>query len=215
MYGMVGRGEDLVLGPVLHDRPQVHHRHGVAEIAHHAQGVGDEQVRRALLLLQLEEQVDDRRLDGDVEARGGLVAEDQVGIARERPRDGDALLLPAAELIGVAIQELAPEVHGLQQDPRVRFSAFLRRKAGEPQGPHDGLADGLARVQRGARVLEHHLDALGHLPFSLPDGQRDVLLVEERVFPRWLPPARRSRAAACSFRSRSPRRVPGWTAAVW
>ena len=52
----------------------------------------------ALLRLQLDEQVEDRRLHRDVERRGRLVADDELRVAGERARDRDALLQAAREL---------------------------------------------------------------------------------------------------------------------
>ena len=48
--------------------------------------------------LQLDEQVEDRRLHRDVERRGRLVADDELRVARERAGDRDALLEAAGEL---------------------------------------------------------------------------------------------------------------------
>ena len=46
-------------------------------------------------------------LDLDVvEVRGGLVGEDQRRVEAERPRDGDALLLPAGQVTGVVMHAL-------------------------------------------------------------------------------------------------------------
>ena len=47
------------------------------------------------LALQVAEEVDDRRLHGDIERRHRLVADDEVGLHRQRPGDADALALPA------------------------------------------------------------------------------------------------------------------------
>ncbi len=57
--------------------------------------VADEQQREAELLLQVLQQVDDLRLDRDVERRDRLVADDQFGLRRECPGDADALALTA------------------------------------------------------------------------------------------------------------------------
>ena len=51
-----------------------------------------------LLGLQLDEQVEDRRLHRDVEGRGRLVADDELRVAGERAGDRDALLETAGEL---------------------------------------------------------------------------------------------------------------------
>ena len=54
---------------------------------------------------ELEEERHDRVAGGLVEVAGGLVGEDQAGAGGERPADGDALLLAAGELLGVAREE--------------------------------------------------------------------------------------------------------------
>ena len=56
----------------------------------------------AELVLELLEQVDDLRLHRDVERAHRLVADDEIGLHRERPRDADALPLPAGELVRIA-----------------------------------------------------------------------------------------------------------------
>ena len=56
---------------------------------------------RPSCVLQLLEQVDDLRLDRDVEGGHRLVGDDQLGLERERPGDADALALAAGELVRV------------------------------------------------------------------------------------------------------------------
>ena len=63
----------------------------------------DEQKREALLLLQVLHQVDDLRLDRDIERRDRLVCDDEAGIDRDRPRDADPLALAARELARIAV----------------------------------------------------------------------------------------------------------------
>ena len=86
------------------------------EVAHDAEVVRDEEVRDLALGLQLDEQVEDRGLHGDVERGGRLVADDEARLAGERARDRDALLLAARELAGGWAQSVAVgEAHGLDQ----------------------------------------------------------------------------------------------------
>ena len=70
----------------------------VGEVADHGEVVADEQVGDAAIPLQVEQEVENGGLDRDVQRRGRLVEDDQLGLAGERPRDGDALALPAREL---------------------------------------------------------------------------------------------------------------------
>ncbi len=90
--------EDDVGRPELHHAPEVEHGDAVGDVADDAEVVRDEDVGDAVLGLQLDEQVEDRGLDGDVERGGRLVADDELGVARERARDGHALLEAAGEL---------------------------------------------------------------------------------------------------------------------
>ncbi len=57
----------------------------------------------AELVLQVLEQVEDLRLDRDVERRDRLVADDQLRLERERAGDADPLALAARELVRVAV----------------------------------------------------------------------------------------------------------------
>src|SRR3954471_2454921 len=88
---------DRVRVALLDDLPEVHHRDPVAHPPDDSEIVGDEEVREPELLLQVLEQVEDLRLDRDVERRDGLVAHDQLRIQGECARDADALALPAGE----------------------------------------------------------------------------------------------------------------------
>ena len=87
----------------LDDPAEVHHRDPVADVADDRQVVGDEQVRQPEPALEPLEQVDDLRLDRDVEGADRLVGDDEVRVEGERPGDADALPLAARELVRVAL----------------------------------------------------------------------------------------------------------------
>ena len=74
----------------------------VTDMAHHGQVVRDEQIGQALLALQVLHDVEHLGLDGHVQRRRGLVADQELGLRGERARDGDALALAAGELVRVA-----------------------------------------------------------------------------------------------------------------
>ena len=61
----------------LDDATEIHDRHAGAEVSHDGQVVRDEQVRQLELLLEIPEQVEDLRLDRDVERRHRLVEDEQ------------------------------------------------------------------------------------------------------------------------------------------
>ena len=61
------------------------------------------------------EQVEDLRLDRDVERGDGLVGDDELRLQRERAGDPDALALAAGELVRVAVVVLGVEPDLLHQ----------------------------------------------------------------------------------------------------
>ncbi len=151
--------ERLLVGD-LDQLAQIHHRDAVADVLHHGEVVGDEQIGEAEALLQILQQVDDLRLDRDVERRHRLVADDQVGIDGERAGDADALALPAGELV-----RIAPGMFGQQADDFQQLAPARGARRGvadlvHPQRLGQDFADGHARIERGVGVLEDDL----HVP---------------------------------------------------
>ena len=82
---------------------------------HDRQVVGDEQVGQAEPVLQVEQQVDDLRLDRDVERRDRLVGDDQRRVERERAGDADALPLAAGEGVREAVHVGRRQLHQVEQ----------------------------------------------------------------------------------------------------
>ena len=93
---------EVVGGRELHDLAEVHDRDPVGDVPDDRQVVRDEEVGELEVALQLLHQVDDLRLDRDVERGHRLVADEEVGVQRERAREADPLPLAAGELVRVA-----------------------------------------------------------------------------------------------------------------
>ena len=152
--------DDLVHGADLDDAAGIQHRHTVAGLSDHAHVVRHQHHRRAVLFAQALEQGDDLRLDRDIERRGGLVGDDELGLGGQRQGDDDPLAHAAGELVRVLI------------DARFggRDTGFLQQMDGalaclgsaHRQVRLDGLGqlptDGVQRVERGQRVLEDGAD---------------------------------------------------------
>ena len=89
-------------------------------------------MRQAELPLQVLQQVDDLRLDRDVERGDRLVADDQVGLGGQSAGDADALALAAGELVRPAVDGVARQPHLVhqraQRAPRVRRRICARPK---------------------------------------------------------------------------------------
>ena len=93
--------------PALLDDPTLRHdAHPVGHLAHDAEVVGDEQQRHAVARLQRLQELQDLRLDGDVERRGRLVGDQQVGLVGERHGDHHPLALAARELVRIGVEAL-------------------------------------------------------------------------------------------------------------
>ena len=98
--GMLGGGKDLFAGADFYDLSKMHDRHARRKIPDHGQVVGDEEISEVELFLQADQEVDDLRLDRNVEGGDGLVANNEIGIQGQCPRNPDPLPLPSAEFMG-------------------------------------------------------------------------------------------------------------------
>src|SRR5439155_1667536 len=127
------------IGARLDRLPGVHHHHVVAELRHHTEVVRHEEHRDAEVAREIAEQLQDLQLRGHVERGGRLVGDHERGPARERPRDEQALALPAAELMRVALERRLSvrDLHGAQdlEQPRA-----VRRAAARSAVPAEDLA---------------------------------------------------------------------------
>src|SRR3954471_9863583 len=85
--GMSRSAVDVVPRADLDDLAQVHDRHPVGDVTHDGEVVSDEEVGEIQLLLQVLEQVDDTRLDRDVEGGHRLVEHEEVGVERQGAGD--------------------------------------------------------------------------------------------------------------------------------
>src|SRR5258708_39282833 len=102
--GMAWVGIDFVAIGQLDDLAQVHDRRALTDVLDHAEVVRDEEVGEMEPLLQVLQQVDDLRLDRDVERGDRLVQHQEARGHGQRARDSDPLALAARELVRVALE---------------------------------------------------------------------------------------------------------------
>ena len=150
----------------IHDADAMRHPGDDAEV------VGDQQHGHAALALELREQVENLRLDGDVKGGGRLVGNQQVGLAGQRDGDHHALLHAAGKLerilaqppLGVGDANLAQQV---EHAPAGRLAAQTAVAVEDFADLHADLQHG---VEAGRRLLEDHRDAraahLAHVGFG-------------------------------------------------
>jgi hypothetical protein len=155
----VARPREQRLGLADLDEPaEIHHPDAARHETHHREIVGDEEIGEAEPVLQITHQIEDLRLDGHVEGRGRLVADDEIGVGGDRPRNRDPLALAAGEFV----RKLAPvgrmEADEFEQfaDPgdRRAFSGAGVARAKRPDRLGDDVADPPARIERSVRERE-------------------------------------------------------------
>ena len=148
--------------PLLDHAAEVHDRHVVGDVRDHRQLVGDEDHRQAEPLGQVDEQVEDLRLDRDVEGADGLVCDQKLGLRGEAACDRDPLSLAAAQLAREPARHLGRQADQVEQLRDARASVGAGGDAVHEQRLGDRGADGQPRVQRAERILEDHLDPPAH-----------------------------------------------------
>ena len=156
---MFGRPVQLLRRRDFHHLAEIEHDDPIAQVFDHVEIVRDEQHREAEALAQVAKQIDDLRLNRDVECGYWLVGNDELRLDRKRAGDADPLPLPAGEFMGKSLRMLGRETDQRQQfrDPfpagvaameAVRGHRFIQRVAHAP-----------ARIQARVRILEDDLQA--------------------------------------------------------
>ena len=90
-------------------------------MADDGQIMGDEDERQIELSPELREEVEDRRLHGDVQCRDRLVGDEDVGLQGEGARDSDALPLAAGETARVGTEQRRRQFNELEKLARARL----------------------------------------------------------------------------------------------
>ena len=151
---------------MLGDAAEIHHHDVIGDLGDDAQIVGDEHDGHAQLVLQVLDQIEDHRLRGHVERRGGLIGDEELGLATQTQRDHRALPHAAREFERVGVE--ARFGTGDADAAKPFDGEVARLGLGDALVDHDGLADlltdGLDRPERGHRLLEDHAD------LAAPDG---------------------------------------------
>ena len=171
--GMLRRVEHLLDRSLLDDLALLHHADPFRDPADDAEVMGDEQDRHAEARLQVLEKLENLRLHGDVERSGRLVRDQEIRLVGERHRDHDALALAARELVRIALQpalRIRDAAQGEQlDDPRPRRPAG--DAAMQQQDFSELLFDGVERIERRHRLLEHDGDVAAAMAPDLAIGE--------------------------------------------
>ncbi|MNY00831.1 hypothetical protein D3C86_1333400 [compost metagenome] len=179
---MLGALEEGVDVGVLDDLAGVHDGHVVAHLGDDPQVVGDQHDGGTPLGADVAHQIEDLGLDGHVEGGGGLVGDEQLGLAREGHGDDDALAHAARELVGVVVHAAGGpgDADGFEHLDGALAGGGAVDLLVEHDGFHDLLADREDGVERGHGVLRDQGDAVAADLAHLGLGEREqVLALEE------------------------------------
>ncbi len=123
--------------------------------------MGDEEQRRVAFALQVGHELEDLRLNGHVQGRGGLVGDEQVRLAGQRHGDHHPLTLTARKAVRIFVQPSLGLWHLYQFEQL--HGPVARRFAHQAQMQlerlHQLLAYGEHRVQARHGLLKDHGDA--------------------------------------------------------
>lgn len=155
---MTGPVNHLVDRPFLDDPPRIHHRNAVAQRMNEGDVVAHEQARHIREPLQPAQQLDDAPLRGDVKGACCLIADEQHRIGRKGARDGGALTLPAAHLMGIRRADRFIQAALAEQIESAR-EGLVPTEVGIAQRLGNALEQRSARIERRGRKLKYHLSA--------------------------------------------------------
>ena len=85
----------------LDDVSQVHHGDSIGNVADYREIVGDEDIRKVELFLQVLHQVHNLGLNGYIQCADRLVGNDNLGICRQGSSDADTLALSTGKFMRV------------------------------------------------------------------------------------------------------------------
>ena len=155
---MMGTVEHPLRWPELHDPSEIENGDAVRQVTHDAQVVGDEQVARPAVALEVGEQVEDCCLHRHVERRGWFIADDDARVTGERTSDRHALLQASRELHRAHIE--VPFGESNRSDDLVQLgSDLVLGHLGEvAQRAGDDPAHRMSTVERRVRILEDDLN---------------------------------------------------------
>ncbi len=166
--GVLRVPENIVARALFHDTAQIHHHHLVGDVFHHGKIVADEEIGEVVLLLQVGEEIEDLRLNGNIEGRDRFIEHENFGIEHERPGNGNALALAAGKHVGVAVVVFRTQTHACHHGAGFFLALGFWRFRIDQQRLFQNGADFLAGIERAVGILKNDL----HFGPQRPQGLR-------------------------------------------
>src|SRR6266852_5156855 len=159
---MLGVGKDIHGGAGLDDAARIHHHHALAHPGHDAQVVRDQDRGGAELPVDLAQQVEDLRLDGDVERSRRLVGDQYLGRGGQAHGDHRPLTHPTRELVRIVVRAFLRrwDADLVQHGHCHTHRPCLVPALVQPDRLSDLPSRAEDRIERRHRVLKDHRDLL-------------------------------------------------------
>src|SRR6516164_6511300 len=161
----------------LDDLARIHDGDLVANLGDHSEIVGYENDRGIGGGLQVTHEVEDLRLNGDVERRRGLVGNQELRIASECESDHCPLAHAAGKPMRIVVDALLGrwDFHQPQQIDGARTRLSSRQAAVADEGLRNLLAYRVDRIERRHRFLEDHRQPIAAQVAHLAIGQAEQI----------------------------------------
>ncbi|MPM77690.1 hypothetical protein SDC9_124698 [bioreactor metagenome] len=155
------------------DPAEIHNTNFVRNVLYNSQVVRHKEVGKPELFLQFFHQVDNLRLNRNVQCGNRFVTHDQFRLAGKRSCNAQPLALPAAHLVRITVLHGRVQLNGTEQFVYTFFYFFrgmplvvLRNCFAQNR------FNGLSRVERAVRILKYQLD--------FPPERRNLRFVHAR-----------------------------------
>ena len=145
-------------GALLHNATGIHHGYAIGHLDGGTDVVRDKNHRQAHLFLQLAKQQQDLDLHCGVQRGGGLVGQQQLGLASQGQGNHGALAHAARHLMRIGLQTAlrAGNAHPFKQGQGTLPGLVLAHLFVTANGFDDLLAHAVNRVQRQQGLLKNH-----------------------------------------------------------
>ena len=139
---------------------QVHDGDVVGQVFYNRQVVRDKQVRQIVFVAQVRQQVDDLRLNRDVQRGNRFVQNDEFWAENQSAGDAHALTLSAGELVRVSadVRRVKPALFERLANQVFAFAGCVSALNNQPF--FDNALNGHSRVERPVRILKDDLHVL-------------------------------------------------------
>ena len=143
----------------LNNMPKIHNTNTIGNMFYHGKVMGDEEVGQTQLFLKLDQQIDNLRLNGNIQCRYRLITDNKFRIYSQSSRNTDTLPLSAGKLMRETTCMLFIQAYQREKfmDPLLLVNWDEDRSFSRPSPM---ISPTVIRDPGGVRILKDHLGSL-------------------------------------------------------